>query len=120
MLIRIFIPYLLIFILLLTGCSPDISTSDLPTCTKTDCNCSDFTTQEEAQRVLDAFSNDRYKLDGDGNGIACESLARGKKTTTTPKAIGEADTQSAMHHLIFISNTAILVMLTPKIRVTIY
>ncbi|MDJ0596472.1 MAG: hypothetical protein QNJ72_41980 [Pleurocapsa sp. MO_226.B13] len=54
---------ILILILLLTGCSTDISTSDLPTCTQTDCNCSDFTIQEEAQRVLDAFPDDRYKLD---------------------------------------------------------
>ena len=91
MLIRIFIPYSLIFILLLTGCSPNTSTSDLPSCTQNDCNCSDFTTQEEAQRVLDAFPDDRYRLDGDGNGIACESLARGKKTTTTPKAISKSN-----------------------------
>ena len=83
---------ILILILLLTGCSTDISTSDLPTCTKTDCNCSDFATQQEAQRVLDAFPDDRYKLDRDGNGIACESLPKGtkKKTTTTPKAIAPA------------------------------
>ncbi|MGK7950263.1 MAG: DNA/RNA non-specific endonuclease [Xenococcaceae cyanobacterium] len=91
MLIRIFIPYSLIFILLLTSYSTDTSTGNLPNCTKTDCNCSDFTTQEEAQRVLDAFPDDRYRLDGDGNGLACESLARGNKTNTNNKAIANSN-----------------------------
>ncbi len=80
-----------ILLLLLAGCSPDLSTSNLPNCTNSDCDCSDFATQEEAQRVLDAFPDDRYKLDRDGNGIACESLARGKKTTTNPKAIASSN-----------------------------
>ena len=57
-----------------------------------DCDCSDFTTQEEAQRVLDAFSNDRYKLDRDGNGLACESLPKSKgKTAVQPKAIANSN-----------------------------
>ncbi len=86
---------ILILILLLTGCSTGISTSDLPTCTSSDCNCSDFATQEEAQRVLDAFPDDRYKLDRDGNGLACESLARGKKTTTPNKAMPKASSAIA-------------------------
>ncbi|MGQ4646394.1 excalibur calcium-binding domain-containing protein [Lyngbya aestuarii] len=38
-----------------------------------DCNCQDFATQEDAQRVLDAFEGDRYDLDRDNDGIACES-----------------------------------------------
>ena len=91
MLVKILIPYSLILILLLAGCSTDISTNNLPSCTSYDCNCSDFATQEEAQRVLDAFPDDRYKLDRDGLGVACESLARGKKTTTNPKAIASAN-----------------------------
>ena len=86
MVLRILILSPIILIFLLTGCSPDTSTSELPSCTQNDCNCSDFATQEEAQRVLDAFPDDRYKLDRDGNGVACESLPRGKKTTTNPKA----------------------------------
>jgi hypothetical protein len=39
---------------------------------KTDCDCSDFATQREAQRFL--LPGDPYQLDGDGDGIACESL----------------------------------------------
>ena len=85
MIFRILISYTLILLLLLTGCSTDISTSDLPSCTQSDCNCSDFATQQEAQRVLDAFPGDPYKLDRDGNGIACESLPKSKgKTAVKP------------------------------------
>jgi hypothetical protein len=44
----------------------------------TDRNCSDFATQAEAQAFWDAkgysASNDPHNLDGDGNGIPCESL----------------------------------------------
>lgn len=98
MIVRILI-IKLILLLLLTGCS-DTKKADLPTCTQSDCNCSDFATQQEAQRVLDAFPDDPYKLDRDGNGIACESLARGKKektnTNTNTQALDEADTPSAI------------------------
>lgn len=40
-------------------------------------NCSDFGNRAEAQRIFDicgGISNDIHKLDGDNNGIACESL----------------------------------------------
>lgn len=72
-----------LILLLTTGCKAGINQANLvqqtnlPPCTKTDCNCSDFATQKEAQTVLNAFPNDPHKLDGDGNGIACESLPRG-------------------------------------------
>lgn len=46
----------------------------LPSCVNSDCNCSDFRTQTQAQRVLKAFPGDKFKLDGDSDGIACESL----------------------------------------------
>ena len=49
----------------------------LPNCINSDCNCSDFSTQEEAQAVLNAFPNDPHRLDRDGNGIPCESLPKG-------------------------------------------
>jgi Excalibur calcium-binding domain len=39
-----------------------------------DLNCTDFATQEEAQEVLDANPSDPNYLDGEGDGIACESL----------------------------------------------
>ncbi len=54
--------------------TPTTTTSDLPACTQSDCDCKDFTTQAEAQRVLDAFSGDPHRLDGDKDGVACESL----------------------------------------------
>jgi len=39
-----------------------------------DYNCGDFETQEQAQYVLENESGDPHGLDGDGNGVACESL----------------------------------------------
>ncbi|PSF33908.1 micrococcal nuclease-like nuclease [Aphanothece hegewaldii CCALA 016] len=50
------------------------TSSNLPACVNSDCNCSDFRTQAEAQRVLEAFPNDRFRLDGDKDGVACEAL----------------------------------------------
>ncbi len=47
---------------------------NLPACVSTDCNCSDFRTQKQAQRVLEAFSGDPHRLDGDKDGVACERL----------------------------------------------
>ena len=49
-------------------------TSNLPACVNSDCNCSDFRTQAEAQRVLNAYSGDPHRLDRDRDGVACESL----------------------------------------------
>ena len=46
-------------------------------CTTNTYNCKDFTTQAEAQRVFDycgGVSNDIHKLDGNKDGIVCESL----------------------------------------------
>ena len=39
-----------------------------------DLNCSDFGSQAEAQAVLDQDPSDPHGLDGDNDGIACESL----------------------------------------------
>ena len=50
------------------------NSSNLPACADTDCNCSDFSGQQQAQQVLDAFPNDPHRLDGDNDGVACESL----------------------------------------------
>lgn len=63
--------------LFLVGC--DDLLGGLPSCVEDDCNCSDFTYQEEAQQVLDAFEGDPHSIDKDGNGVACESLPRGSK-----------------------------------------
>jgi len=43
-------------------------------CAATDCNCSDFDTQAQAQACLNADPTDPFNLDGDNDGIACESL----------------------------------------------
>ncbi|WP_338036203.1 excalibur calcium-binding domain-containing protein [Halococcus salsus] len=37
-------------------------------------DCSDFDSQEAAQQVYDSDPSDPSGLDGDGNGVACESL----------------------------------------------
>ena len=39
-----------------------------------DLDCADFDTQQEAQETLDADPSDPYGLDGEGDGIPCESL----------------------------------------------
>ncbi|WOD42024.1 thermonuclease family protein [Nodosilinea sp. E11] len=54
--------------------TPAADPAGLPACVATDCNCSDFTTWEQAQAVLNAFPGDPHRLDGDKDGIACESL----------------------------------------------
>jgi micrococcal nuclease len=48
--------------------------ANLTACVNSDCDCSDFSTQAQAQRVLEAYSNDPHRLDGDKDGLACESL----------------------------------------------
>ncbi|MGB3309527.1 MAG: thermonuclease family protein [Nodosilinea sp.] len=54
--------------------SPTAAPSSLPTCTSGDCDCGDFATWEQAQAVLNAFPGDPHRLDGDSDGVACESL----------------------------------------------
>ena len=58
----------------LTKVVSPVQTRSLPNCTNSDCDCSDFQTQVQAQKVLTAFSGDRFRLDGDNDGVACESL----------------------------------------------
>jgi endonuclease YncB( thermonuclease family) len=46
-------------------------------------DCSSFAAQEDAQAVFDANPGDRFDLDPDGNGIACETLpSRGGGTAS--------------------------------------
>jgi hypothetical protein len=50
-----------------------------------DLNCSDFTYQEEAQAALDGGAAGSAGLDGDDDGVACESLPhQGSPATETP------------------------------------
>lgn len=54
-------------------------------------NCSNFAYQEEAQRLFDecgGVENDIHRLDGDKDGIVCESL-RQKKETDEARSIRE-------------------------------
>jgi micrococcal nuclease len=51
-----------------------VQTQSLPSCINSDCNCSNFKTQAQAQQVLVAFPGDKFRLDGDNDGVACESL----------------------------------------------
>ncbi len=63
---------------------PEVApTGDLPT---GDLNCSDFATQEEAQAVLDANPDDPNYLDGEGDGVACESLPSAPASASPPPA----------------------------------
>jgi endonuclease G len=48
--------------------------SELPPCVDDDCNCGDFRDRALAQRVLEALPDDPFRLDSDGNGVACETL----------------------------------------------
>jgi competence protein ComEC len=43
-------------------------------CAATDCDCADFSTQAQAQACFEAHPGDPFNLDGDNDGIACESL----------------------------------------------
>ena len=43
-------------------------------CAATDCNCSDFSTWQQANACLEAHSGDPFGLDADHDGIPCESL----------------------------------------------
>lgn len=57
-----------------TKVAPSVQKRSLPSCIKSDCNCSDFKAQVLAQQVLVAFPGDKFRLDGDSDGVACESL----------------------------------------------
>ena len=54
--------------------TPTASRGNLPDCVSGDCDCSHFSTQADAQQVLNTFSGDPHRLDGDNDGLACESL----------------------------------------------
>lgn len=39
-------------------------------------DCKDFKTQQEAQKVFERYSYDKYDLDRNNNGVACEKLLK--------------------------------------------
>ncbi|KKL55107.1 hypothetical protein LCGC14_2258700, partial [marine sediment metagenome] len=64
---------------------PTLTPTPTPVATPTDTlNCSDFQYQEDAQAVLDADLSDPHRLDGDGDGITCESLPNQPTPTPIP------------------------------------
>lgn len=58
-----------------------------PSAAATDLDCSDFATQGEAQENL--LPGDPHGLDGDNDGVACESLPAGGNTGSAPPAVVE-------------------------------
>ncbi|WP_425440477.1 excalibur calcium-binding domain-containing protein [Prauserella shujinwangii] len=50
-----------------------------------DYDCGDFTYQEEAQQVFDSVPGDPYRLDANGDGVACEDLPSKPKPKPEPK-----------------------------------
>lgn len=80
-----FVVMAIVAMTIIAGCNTNAPTvtqsSQFPPCIESDCNCSDFTSQPEAQAVLEAFEGDPHGLDRDGNGKACESLP-GQSSTT--------------------------------------
>jgi micrococcal nuclease len=50
--------------------------------TRIEYDCSDFSTQAAAQEVFNRHEDDIYRLDGDNDGQACESLPSGTGTDT--------------------------------------
>jgi micrococcal nuclease len=57
--------------------TPSQPSSPLSGASGGDLDCSDFATQQEAQAVLDADPSDPNGLDGEGDGVPCESLPGG-------------------------------------------
>jgi hypothetical protein len=60
-----------------------------------DLDCGDFATQAQAQRELDRDSSDPNRLDGDHDGVACESYAYSTHTAPAVQPVANtADTAS--------------------------
>jgi micrococcal nuclease len=57
-----------------TPSRPASRQTNLPACVNSECDCSDFKTQAQAQQVLNAFTGDPHRLDQDKDRVACESL----------------------------------------------
>jgi endonuclease YncB( thermonuclease family) len=56
-----------------------------------DRDCSDFDTQPEAQRFFERHQpGDPHGLDGDGNGVACESLPGGSSNSNASAAVASS------------------------------
>lgn len=60
-----------------------------------DLDCGNFATQEQAQAVLDSDRSDPNGLDGDNDGIACESLPHGSASEQPTSAPTPAPTPTS-------------------------
>lgn len=60
-----------------------LSAQSPPPANAVDYDCADFATQEEAQEHL--LPGDPYRLDGDGDGVACEDLPSGGGGEPSPE-----------------------------------
>jgi len=60
-----------------------------------DRDCADFPNQAAAQAAYDAVPGDPERLDADGDGIACESLAGGAAEDGTTFGSGQVSTRPA-------------------------
>lgn len=69
--------------------TPKAEALNLPECVLTDCNCSDFATQPEAQAVFDVFAEDFFKLDRDGDGRVCTSLPGSQSAKKVESEVSE-------------------------------
>jgi len=56
------------------GTTPTPAPSACGSCAATDCDCADFSTHAAAQTCFETYPGDPFGLDGDNDGIACESL----------------------------------------------
>jgi len=75
---KILFTLLVLSLLVLSACgSPNGDTADKYICDYNAYNCDAFSTHAEAQKVYKlcgGLSNDIHYLDGDGDGLACETL----------------------------------------------
>ncbi|HEY6740187.1 MAG TPA: excalibur calcium-binding domain-containing protein [Actinopolymorphaceae bacterium] len=60
-----------------------------------DLDCSDFETQEAAQRELDSDRSDPHGLDRDKDGVACQDLPSVGSDTSTGEETSGDDTDGA-------------------------
>ena len=77
--------------------SEQTSQTASPTTTTTagDQDCADFATQPEAQAVLEQDPSDPNGLDGDGDGVACESLPGGSSSSSSGSSSSGSSSQSS-------------------------
>jgi len=76
------------------GCVTESTPTATPVPSSDDLNCSDFNSQPEAQEVLEDDPSDPNNLDGEGDGIACESLP-GEGSASSSASAGASPSASA-------------------------